>query len=163
MIHTCCDWGCMNNAALQNCVKYFHHSFDSFTWGFKLSCDQTIPRGTKIKLVNYANANERQFIASVRSFIMIRVVVSPVCYGFVYYHVYWNYEKRRLCCFLLSFKAYQCFLPCMTTWAWPPITCSCWKDKNGCLMWRTASHCTVNHCTVPRLSSKHSSPICIHL
>lgn len=34
--------------------------------------------------------------------------------------------------------------------------------KKGYQMWRTASHCTVNHCTVPCLPSRRSSSIHIH-
>lgn len=48
----------------------------------------------------------------------------------------------------------------ITCWACLLKTCSCWKDKkkkNVCVMWRTASHCTVNHCIVPCLSFKHWS------
>lgn len=54
-------------------------------------------------------------------------------------------------CFLLSLKAYKCFLPCMTTcWTWPFITCSCWKDKKKKWLSNVKNcfplHCESLHC-----------------
>ena len=136
------DWGCMCCTTVSDIFIVVR--FSSFTLGLKLIKHNKT--GTRMKPVDVTSASEGASVS----------VTHHQASGF---HV-WTFYRLLTC----DQEGFYCLLKRIITvyLAWPrvgpgPVEHAHAKEiyiQTGCLMWRTASLCTVNHCTAPDRSDR---------